>query len=51
VAWKVELPDRGNSTPVVWGEKVFVTQAVEKAGQQIERAGDKVEDATRRDKK
>lgn len=29
VKWRVELPDRGNSTPVVWGEKIFVTQAVE----------------------
>jgi len=29
VRWKVPLPDRGNSTPVVWGDKVFVTQAVE----------------------
>lgn len=28
VAWKVALPDGGNSTPVVWGDKVFVTQAV-----------------------
>ncbi|HYF37120.1 MAG TPA: PQQ-binding-like beta-propeller repeat protein [Prosthecobacter sp.] len=27
VVWKVALPDRGNSTPVVWGDKVFVTQA------------------------
>ncbi|MDB6074984.1 MAG: hypothetical protein JWO89_2624 [Verrucomicrobiaceae bacterium] len=32
VAWKADLPDRGNSTPVVWGDKVFVTQAVEKDG-------------------
>ena len=30
VRWYVPLPDRGNSTPIVWGEKVFVTQAVEK---------------------
>lgn len=30
VRWKVPLPDRGNSTPVVWGDKIFVTQAVEK---------------------
>ena len=28
VRWKVPLPERGNSTPVVWGERVFVTQAV-----------------------
>ena len=27
VRWRVPLPDRGNSTPIVWGKKVFVTQA------------------------
>lgn len=26
VKWKVSLPEAGNSTPVVWGGKVFVTQ-------------------------
>lgn len=26
IAWKVELPEPGNSTPVVWGDRVFVTQ-------------------------
>lgn len=30
VAWKVPLPDRGNSTPVITGGKVFLTQALEK---------------------
>jgi outer membrane protein assembly factor BamB len=30
VRWRVPLPDRGNSTPVVWGDRVFVTQAVER---------------------
>lgn len=30
VRWKIPLPDRGNSTPAVWGDKVFVTQAIEK---------------------
>lgn len=29
IRWKVALPDRGNSTPVVWGDKVFLTQAIE----------------------
>ena len=29
VRWKIKLPERGNSTPIVWGGKVFVTQAVE----------------------
>ena len=28
VKWKVELPERGNSTPIVWGQKIFLTQAV-----------------------
>jgi len=32
VAWKVSLPDRGNSTPIVWHDRVLVTQAVEKEG-------------------
>jgi outer membrane protein assembly factor BamB len=27
VKWKVALPERGNSTPVVWGDRVFITQA------------------------
>ena len=30
VKWKAPLPDQGNSTPVVWGDKVFVTQASDK---------------------
>src|SRR5687767_1706413 len=28
VLWKTPLPERGNSTPVVWKDKVFITQAV-----------------------
>jgi outer membrane protein assembly factor BamB len=28
VKWKVALPERGNSSPVVWGDRVFLTQAV-----------------------
>jgi outer membrane protein assembly factor BamB len=35
VAWKVELPDRGNSTPVVWEDKVLITQAIEKIGKRL----------------
>jgi hypothetical protein len=30
VRWKIALPDEGNSTPAVWGERVFITQATEK---------------------
>ena len=28
VAWKVEIPGRGHSSPVVWGNQIFVTTAV-----------------------
>lgn len=28
VRWKVEIPGRGSSTPVVWGDLVFVTTAI-----------------------
>lgn len=35
VFWKVALPDRGNSTPVVWGDKLFLTQAIEKEGKRL----------------
>ena len=30
VKWKVKLPDQGNSTPIIWGQRVFVTQASDK---------------------
>lgn len=28
VRWMIPLPERGNSTPIVWGDRVFVTQAL-----------------------
>lgn len=28
VKWKIDLPERGNSTPIVWGDRIFLTQAV-----------------------
>src|ERR1044071_5459036 len=28
VKWRVPLPDRGNSTPIVWKDRIFVTQAI-----------------------
>ncbi len=28
VRWRVKLPDKGNSTPVVWEDRIFVTQAM-----------------------
>ena len=30
VRWRIPLPERGNSTPAVWGDRIFVTQAIEK---------------------
>lgn len=30
IRWKVALPDRGNATPVIWGDRVFVPQAIDK---------------------
>ncbi len=32
VKWKVEIPGIGSSSPVVWGDQVFVTTAVSKDG-------------------
>ena len=29
IVWKVPLPEAGNSTPVVWENKVFLTQAID----------------------
>ena len=28
VKWKIDLPERGNSTPIVWNDRIFLTQAV-----------------------
>ena len=28
VKWKAELPGPGNSTPIIWGDRIFLTQAV-----------------------
>src|SRR5262245_53424185 len=30
VRWRTELPGPGNSSPIVWGDRVFVSQAVSK---------------------
>jgi outer membrane protein assembly factor BamB len=29
IKWKVEVPGRGHSTPIIWADKVFITTAVE----------------------
>lgn len=33
VRWKVALPGPGNSSPIVWDHRVFITQSYDKAGQ------------------
>jgi len=30
IDWKIELPQRGNSTPITWGNRIFLTQPIEK---------------------
>ena len=29
VRWRIDMPERSNSTPIVWGDRVFVTQAMD----------------------
>ncbi len=33
IKWRVSLPDAGNSTPVIHGDRIFITQAEEKGKQ------------------
>jgi outer membrane protein assembly factor BamB len=33
IAWKTEIPGLGHSSPVVWGERVFITTAINSSGQ------------------
>jgi outer membrane protein assembly factor BamB len=32
VRWKVPLPGEGNSSPIIWGQRVFITQSLDKPG-------------------
>src|SRR2546426_946778 len=32
INWKVELPGTGHSSPVLWGERIFLTSTGDKAG-------------------
>ena len=50
VAWSVDLPGLGNSSPIVWGDRVYVTTAVAEGGSTPLRvgltgSGDEVEEA------
>jgi outer membrane protein assembly factor BamB len=31
VAWKAEIPGRGHSSPIVWGDRIFLTTSIEGA--------------------
>jgi outer membrane protein assembly factor BamB len=50
VRWKAPLPDRGNASPAVWGDHVFLTQATHKGAKRgvlcIDRATGKEKWAT-----
>jgi outer membrane protein assembly factor BamB len=35
IHWKVEIPGSGHSSPVVWGNRVFLTTCLEKDGQRV----------------
>jgi outer membrane protein assembly factor BamB len=32
VRWKAKLPGPGNSSPIVWGDRIFITQSLDKDG-------------------
>jgi len=38
VLWRTELPGEGNSSPCIWGERIFVTTARKTADGQMERS-------------
>jgi outer membrane protein assembly factor BamB len=46
VKWKVAMPAPGNSTPVIWGENIFITQSNKECTQRglmcLDRAGGKL---------
>jgi outer membrane protein assembly factor BamB len=35
VAWKVAVPGKGHSSPVVWGDRIYLTTALEKEQQRV----------------
>ena len=35
IVWKTPLPEKGNSSPIVWGDRVFITQAIEKENKRL----------------
>ncbi len=45
IKWKIEIPGKGHSTPIVWGDQMFISSAVEtdKVGKTIEPKKDETE--------
>jgi len=39
IAWKTAIPGRGHSSPVIWGDRVFLTSCLEKDGKQFLQEG------------
>jgi hypothetical protein len=39
VAWRVEIPGRAWSSPIVWGDRIFVTSAVSEGDTEVPRKG------------
>lgn len=37
IAWKTPLPGRGHSTPVLWGDRLWLTTAIEKAASEADK--------------
>lgn len=35
VVWKTEIPGKGHSSPVVWGDRIFLTSCVESTGERL----------------
>src|SRR5580692_9589352 len=35
IHWKVAIPGNGHSSPVIWGDRVFLTTCLEKDGQRV----------------
>ncbi len=44
--WKIDLPGLGNSTPIIWGDRIFLTSATKDGGERyvlcVERSSGKV---------
>src|SRR3954470_16875493 len=35
IAWKTPIPGKGHSSPIIWGDRVFVTSALKEEGKQL----------------